>query len=277
MHSAFTYVTFLPEITLTLLWLDRRRHDDVGYQESSSKGRVQRPFGFKSQDKDCHFFSSEYRRFLKHVSRKKRRLSSRCSFLPAALHIVAVMSESDTRTTAPDILELKKHFQFYPDYPKKGVNFVDILPVLRDPVAFELLITHILTHIFNITIPKLADGKRIDAVVGLDARGFLLAPIIAMRLGAAFVPVRKQGKLPGKCVQATYAKEYGQDIFEMQESSLKSGSTVLVIDDLIATGGSAKAAGELVEKLGSKTVEYIFVVGLPFLNGASKLNAPSYQ
>jgi adenine phosphoribosyltransferase len=182
-----------------------------------------------------------------------------------------------TTITAPDIQQLKSHFQFYPDYPKKGVNFVDILPVLRDPLAFELLISHITSHIFNVTIPKLANGKKIDAVVGLDARGFLLGPIIAMRLGAAFVAVRKQGKLPGECVQATYAKEYGQDIFEMQASSLAPGSTVLIIDDLIATGGSAHAAGELVEKLGSKTVEYIFVVGLPFLNGASKLNAPSYQ
>ena len=182
-----------------------------------------------------------------------------------------------TTITAPDIQQLKSHFQFYPDYPKKGVNFVDILPVLRDPLAFELLISHIVSHIFNVTIPKLPKGERIDAVVGLDARGFLLAPIVAMRLGASFVAVRKQGKLPGECVQATYAKEYGQDIFEMQASSLKSGSNVLIIDDLIATGGSAKAAGELVEKLGSKTIEYIFVVGLPFLNGASKLNAPAYQ
>lgn len=180
-------------------------------------------------------------------------------------------------TEAPDLAILKSHFQYHADWPKKGITFINILPALRNPLAFEIMISHILSHIFTITIPKLNNGKSIDAVVGLDARGFLLGPIIAMRLGAAFVPVRKQGKLPGQCVQATYEKEYGQDIFEMQAGSIKQGSNVLVIDDLIATGGSARAAGELVEKLGSKTIEYVFVVGLPFLNGASKLNAPSYQ
>lgn len=97
---------------------------------------------------------------------------------------------------------------FYPDFPKKGVTFCDILPVLRDPVAFESLLTHIMSHIFNVTIPS-SPSKKIDVVVGLDARGFLLGPIIALRLGAAFVPVRKSGKLPGQCVSATYEKEYG--------------------------------------------------------------------
>lgn len=184
---------------------------------------------------------------------------------------------------------------FYDDYPKKGIRFCDILPVLRDPLAFELLITNIISHLFTHTIPSLDDStpstqstplepgaksygaRKIDAVVGLDARGFLLGPIIAQRLGCGFVPVRKVGKLPGECVQASYLKEYGEDVFEMQKEALAPNSRVLVIDDLIATGGSAKAAGELVKKCGSKVVEYVFVVAIPFLKGADQLDAPSYH
>ncbi|KAK0543859.1 adenine phosphoribosyltransferase [Tilletia horrida] len=178
-----------------------------------------------------------------------------------------------------DIELIKKHFQYHKDFPTPGILFCDILPVLRDPLAFEALLTHILTHIFTHTftlLPPNSGSGKIDAVVGLDARGFLFGPILALRLGASFVPVRKRGKLPGECVQAKYAKEYGEDVFEMQAGALKPGANVLVVDDLIATGGSAKAAGELVAKLGAKTVEYIFVVAIPFLKGAEKLNAPSY-
>ncbi|CAL1702199.1 unnamed protein product [Somion occarium] len=122
-----------------------------------------------------------------------------------------------------------------------------------------------------------SSSKKIDVVVGLDARGFLFGPIIAMRLGAAFVPVRKKGKLPGECVTATYEKEYGTDSFEMQADAIKPGQNVVVIDDLIATGGSAKAAGELVAKCGGKTLEYLFIIELSFLKAAEKLDAPLYS
>lgn len=158
--------------------------------------------------------------------------------------------------------------------------FCDVLPVLRDPITFELLITHFMSHIFTSTLPRLAHSQadaRINYVVGLDARGFLLAPIIAQRLGAGFVPVRKRGKLPGTCAQATFQKEYGEDVFEMQKDAIPAGSNVLIVDDLIATGGSASAAGELVRQLGAKTVEYLFIVSIPFLKGAEKLDAPEYQ
>lgn len=130
-------------------------------------------------------------------------------------------------TTMADAAYLKSLLKPHPDFPKKvcavlficffyiaevnhsqGIVFLDIFPVLRDPVAFETLITHFVHHLTSTTIPKIP-SKKIDVVVGLDARGFLLGPIIAMRLGASFVPVRKKGKLPGECVTATYEKEYG--------------------------------------------------------------------
>jgi adenine phosphoribosyltransferase len=147
----------------------------------------------------------------------------------------------------------------------------DIFPIFQDPLAVETLVTHILHHITSSGLPK------IDVIVGLDARGFLLGPLIALRLGAAFVPVRKAGKLPGETTQVSYAKEYGTDLFEMQVGAVKPGQTVIILDDLIATGGSAKAAGELVEKNKGKVVEYVFFIELTALKGAAALNAPVYS
>ncbi|KAH9938648.1 phosphoribosyltransferase-like protein [Fomitopsis serialis] len=163
-----------------------------------------------------------------------------------------------------DVEHLKSLLTVHPDFPKKGVNFLDIFPILRDPVAFESLITHLVHHLTSQTIPR-SSSKKIDVVVGLDARG------------AAFVPVRKKGKLPGSCVTATYEKEYGADSFEMQEEAIKAGQNVVVVDDLIATGGSAKAAGQLVNKVGGKVLEYLFIIELPFLKGAQQLDAPVYS
>ncbi|KAJ7283732.1 phosphoribosyltransferase-like protein [Mycena rebaudengoi] len=183
-----------------------------------------------------------------------------------------------------DVEYLKSKLTAHSDFPKKvellavrrGIVFLDIFPILRDPIAFETLITHLVHHITSHTIAA-SPTKKIDVVVGLDARGFLLGPIIALRLGAAFVPVRKHGKLPGQCTSATYKKEYGTDSFEMQTDAIKSGQSVIVVDDLIATGGSAKAAGELVAKQGGKTLEYLFIIELMFLKGGSKLDAPIYS
>ncbi|KZW03977.1 adenine phosphoribosyltransferase [Exidia glandulosa HHB12029] len=174
-----------------------------------------------------------------------------------------------------DIAHLRSLLGEHTDFPKKGIVFLDIFPILRDPVAFETLITHFVHHLTSVTIPQ--HGKRIDVIVGLDARGFLLGPIIALRLGAAFVPVRKQGKLPGVCKSAVYEKEYGSDVFEMQADAIKPGSNVVVVDDLIATGGSASAAGDLIKQQGGITLEYLFVIGLKFLNGKSKLDAAAYS
>jgi len=175
-----------------------------------------------------------------------------------------------------DIESLKAFIVVQPDFPKKGINFLDWLSILRTPLAFETLITHFVHHLTSQTLLR-SPSKKIDVVVGLDARGFLIGPIIALRLGASFVPVRKKGKLPGACDAATYVKEYGVDSFEMQVGAIQPGQTVVVIDDLIATGGSAKAAGELVAKQGGMTVEYVFIIELLFLNGKDDLDAPVYS
>ncbi|KAF5321416.1 hypothetical protein D9619_000433 [Psilocybe cf. subviscida] len=175
-----------------------------------------------------------------------------------------------------DVELIKSCLTAHPDFPKKGIVFLDIFPILRDPKTFEILITHFVHHITSHTL-ALSPTKTIDVVVGLDARGFLFGPLIAARLGAAFVPVRKAGKLPGQCISASYEKEYGTDSFEMQADAIKPGQSVIIVDDLIATGGSAKAAGELVAKLGGKTLEYLFVIELMFLKASSKLDAPVYS
>ncbi|KAI0049614.1 adenine phosphoribosyltransferase [Auriscalpium vulgare] len=175
-----------------------------------------------------------------------------------------------------DVQYIQSLLTQHADFPKKGIVFLDIFPLLRDPFAFETLITHFMHHITADTIFK-SPTKKIDIVVGLDARGFLFGPIIALRLGAAFVPVRKRGKLPGVCVQASYEKEYGTDVFEMQAGAIAPGQTVIVVDDLIATGGSASAAGELVTKQGGQLLEYLFIIELTFLKGTEKLNAQSYS
>ncbi|GAA5855050.1 hypothetical protein JCM5353_005674 [Sporobolomyces roseus] len=180
-----------------------------------------------------------------------------------------------------DIAYLQSKLGVYPGFPKEGITFLDVFPLLADPQAFETLITHFLHHITSVTLPELreqqGENAKIDALVGLDARGFLFGPILAQRLQAGFVPVRKAGKLPGKCLSASYEKEYGVDSFEMQEGSIKSGSNVIIIDDLIATGGSAKAAGELVEKCGSTVIENLFVIEIEFLKGKDVLKGDTYS
>ncbi|CAA7259686.1 unnamed protein product [Cyclocybe aegerita] len=191
-----------------------------------------------------------------------------------------------------DVDLIKSRLTSHPDFPKKGIVFLDIFPILREPLVFETLITHLAQHITSHTL-GISQTKKIDVIVALDARGFLLGPIVALRLGAAFVPVRKAGKLPGQCISASYEKEYGTDSFEMQADAIKPGQNVVVIDDLLATGnlvphekltatdsskgGSAHAAGELVAKQGGKTLEYIFIIELLFLKGSSKLDAPVYS
>ncbi|OAV91681.1 hypothetical protein PTTG_06518 [Puccinia triticina 1-1 BBBD Race 1] len=177
-----------------------------------------------------------------------------------------------------DVELLKSKLTVHPDFPKKGINFLDFLPILRDPQAFEILIAHFVHHIAASVLPKLKEeGKTLDAIVGLDARGFLLGPIIALRLGCAFVPVRKAGKLPGAVEKVEYSKEYGTDTAEIQADAIKPNQNVIVVDDLIATGGTAKAAGDLVKNLNANVLEYLFVIEIDFLEGRKTLNAPTYS
>lgn len=131
-------------------------------------------------------------------------------------------------------LKVKLHsaLRQFPDFPAPGILFEDILPIFANPSLFEALIYALELHI------KQTFTEKPDVIVGLDARGFLFGPTLALRLGAAFVPVRKQGKLPGPCETAEYMKEYGADFFQMQADAVKSGQKVLIVDDIIATGES---------------------------------------
>ncbi|KAI9729322.1 MAG: adenine phosphoribosyltransferase [Cirrosporium novae-zelandiae] len=170
-------------------------------------------------------------------------------------------------------IKLRKSIRQFPDFPRAGILFEDIFPLFADPSVHEALISALELHI--LTQSGLADNKP-DIIVGLDARGFLFGTTLALRLGAGFVPVRKRGKLPGECVEAAYEKEYGTDYFQMQKDSIKPGQKVIIVDDLIATGGSAAAAGSLVKQLGGNLLAYIFIIELDFLKGRDKLHAPAY-
>ncbi|MBW0505154.1 hypothetical protein O181_044869 [Austropuccinia psidii MF-1] len=177
-----------------------------------------------------------------------------------------------------DVDFLKSKLGVHPDFPKKGIVFLDFLPILRDPHAFETLITHLVHHITTQIMPNLrANNQTLDFILGLDSRGFLLGPILALRLGCGFVPIRKAGKLPGEVIKAEYVKEYGIDAVEIQKDAIKPNQTAIVIDDLIATGGTAKASEELLTKLNVQILEFIFCIEIPSLNGSKLLKAPTYS
>ena len=163
-------------------------------------------------------------------------------------------------TVTPD--EIKQAIRNVPDFPKPGIQFKDITPVLADP------------RLFMGTIDLLTDNFKpgsVDAVVGIDARGFIFAAAAAMKLRTGFVPVRKKGKLPYKTHEQDYALEYGSATVAMHVDALKPGARVLLIDDLLATGGTAAAAAALVKKLGAQILEVTFLIELKFLNGREKL------
>lgn len=151
------------------------------------------------------------------------------------------------------------------DFPKKGVVFKDITPILDDPKAFHSLFEH-----FKNTI-----DFKVDKVVAIESRGFLLGGPLAMLLEAGLVLVRKPGKLPRETVKQSYDLEYGQDSLEIQKDDLKAGDRVLIVDDVLATGGTAHAAENLCGQLGAEVVGHRFLIELGFLAGAEKLKAPS--
>ena len=159
-------------------------------------------------------------------------------------------------------MDLKQHIRHVPDFPKAGILFYDITTLLRDPVAFR-------TAIDQLALPF--HDKGIEAVVGIESRGFILGGAVAQALGAGFVPVRKPGKLPAKAIKEIYDLEYGQDALEIHEDAIEKGQKVLIVDDVLATGGTAAAATQLVRKLGADLQGLAFLIELLFLDGTSRL------
>jgi adenine phosphoribosyltransferase len=158
--------------------------------------------------------------------------------------------------------ELKRLIREVPDFPKPGINFYDITTLLKHPEGFRRTI-EALTAEF--------EGIEADTVIGIESRGFIFAPVLAHRLGAGFVPVRKPGKLPAEKVSISYALEYGQDTLEMHRDAVGEGHRVIIADDLLATGGTARAVVDMVENMGGRVVGLGFVVELEFLPGRQKL------
>lgn len=157
-----------------------------------------------------------------------------------------------------------------PDFPKPGIIFKDITTLLSNPQAFNTLMDHLTNRYL---------GYELDYIAGIDARGFIFGAILADRLGVGFVPVRKKGKLPYTTVAEKYTLEYGFDEVEIHIDAFdaKEGAKVLLIDDLIATGGTAKAAANLINKVGAHCIEACFIMELGFLNGRESINAPVYS
>jgi adenine phosphoribosyltransferase len=159
-------------------------------------------------------------------------------------------------------MNLKSKIRTIPHWPIKGVMFRDITTLLQDPEAFK----HACDELYN----RYKDMK-IDVVVGIESRGFIFGAVLAYKLGVGFVPIRKPGKLPHKTTSEEFTKEYGKDKVEIHTDAIKKGDNVLVIDDLIATGGTVSAATKLVEKLGGNVVECAFIIELPELKGREKI------
>lgn len=163
---------------------------------------------------------------------------------------------------AMDCEPLKKLIREVPDFPKPGILFYDITTLLKDKAGFAQLID-------ALTVPYIE--ANIDLVLGIEARGFIFGPALAYRLNAGFVPVRKPKKLPAETVRWTYELEYGQDTLEIHKDSIKPGQRVIIVDDLLATGGTARATADLAKSLGANICGLGFVVELDFLNGRKKL------
>jgi adenine phosphoribosyltransferase len=159
---------------------------------------------------------------------------------------------------------IREHIRTVPDWPAPGVQFRDITPLLANPRVFRVLIDQFVHRYFD---------ARPDVIAGLDARGFIIGSVVAYELGVGFVPIRKKGKLPFTTVEETYELEYGSATVEVHTDAVKPGQRVLLIDDLIATGGTMMAGKKLVERLGGVVFEGAAIVDLPELGGSAKLRA----
>jgi adenine phosphoribosyltransferase len=161
-------------------------------------------------------------------------------------------------------MTIKSRIRTVPHYPKQGVMFRDITTLLKDPVGFRVTITELVNRYA---------GQKIDKVAAIESRGFMIGAVVAFQLGVGFIPIRKKGKLPAKTVGHDYDLEYGTDRIEIHVDAIGPGDRVLLIDDLIATGGTAEAAVKLIEAMGGKIVECGFVIDLPDLGGRRRLEA----
>lgn len=157
---------------------------------------------------------------------------------------------------------VQDYIRTIPDFPHEGIMFRDVTTLFADPRGFRMAVDQLL-HPYA--------GADIDVVVGLEARGFILGGAIAHQLGKGFVPIRKKGKLPGKVISQAYTLEYGEAVMEIHDDAIEAGAKVLVVDDVLATGGTAEAGIKLLEKLGGNVVECAFIIDLPELGGRAKL------
>jgi len=159
--------------------------------------------------------------------------------------------------------ELERYIRTVKDFPKPGIGFKDITTLLKEPQAFAQVIDLMAAHFQN---------KKIQKVIGIESRGFIFGAPLALRLGAGYVPARKPKKLPAATIREEYALEYGSDAIEMHTDAIAKDESVIVVDDLLATGGTAAAAGRLVEKLGGRLLGFAFLIELDFLRGREKLS-----
>lgn len=159
-------------------------------------------------------------------------------------------------------IDLKQRIRNIPDFPRPGISFYDITTLLRDPEGFRATID-------SLALPY--GNQEIDLVIGIESRGFILGSAVAERIGAGLVPVRKPGKLPAKVIKESYELEYGKDALEIHADAISRGQRVLIVDDVLATGGTAAAARQLVRKLGGELLGLAFLIELTFLKGKSKL------
>lgn len=179
------------------------------------------------------------------------------AFSTPPLKLMKIMTVEDTEKLNAGIRDV-------PDFPKPGIIFKDITPVLGDPELLKLTIDGFI---------ETAGGQRVDKVAGIDARGFIFGAAIADRIGAGFVPIRKKGKLPWKTQEMSYALEYGDAEIEIHDDAVLKGETVLLVDDLLATGGTAAAAAKLLEGRGANIIGATFLIELEFLRGREAMDA----
>jgi adenine phosphoribosyltransferase len=167
-------------------------------------------------------------------------------------------------------MPIKSRIRTVPDYPKKGIMFRDITTLIKDPVGFRLVID-------SLTQRYMTRDLYFDTIVGIEARGFIIGGALSYTLGRGFVPIRKAGKLPSDVEEQVYDLEYGSDKIEIHRDALAKGEKILLVDDLLATGGTAMAAAALIEKLGAEVVEMAFIVNLPDVGGEQRLKAKNYS